>query len=156
MNIQKHILVKNFLFVTGLVVTSLALAHGGAEGVVKARMDGMSAMGKAMKSIVKEIKSRSELDTAAIYQSSQIVVKHSSMIPKMFKEESIEGPSEALPKIWVQWDDFSALAVKTQDEAEKLGGLANEGADKKQLMKQFAAVGKTCKGCHTDYRIAKD
>ena len=147
---------KSALLVIAIAGSGFAIAHGGATGIVKERMDDMSAMGKAMKTIVKQLKNKTSMDAGAVIQSSQLIVKHSSMIPQMFPQGTHGKPSEALPAIWTNWNDFTAAADKTKDEANKLQQLMTSEASHPQLMKQFATLGKTCKGCHTDFRAAKE
>lgn len=149
-------LTQSALFLVAITGASWALAHGGATGIVKERMDDMSAMGKAMKTIVKELKNKSNMNADLVMQSSQLIIQHSSMIPQMFPQGTHGKPSEALPTIWTQWDDFTRMAENTQAQASNLQQLIETEATRPQLMKQFATLGKTCKGCHTDFRAAKE
>lgn len=149
-------LIRPAVFILAIASTSLAFAHGGATGIVKDRMDSMSAMGKAMKTIIKELKSKSNMDSDLIIKSSQLIIKHSSMIPQMFPQGTHGKPSEALPTIWSEWDTFTSMAEDTGSQAGNMQKLTESEAPRPQLMKQFATLGKTCKGCHTDFRAEKE
>ena len=55
------------------------------------------------------------------------------------------------PEIWAEMDKFNAGAKKMQDEMAKLNAAAKSGS--LDAIKAAAGeVGKTCKGCHDDYR----
>ena len=130
-------------------------AHEGATGVVKERMDAMKAMGDNMKRMGAMVKGKQAFEIQAFVEGAAVVSEHSPHIPMLFPEGSGSGKSEALPKLWQQWDRFEKLAVDTSKEADKLGELAASGADEKALKRQFVMLGKSCKSCHTDYRKKK-
>ena len=133
----------------------VAHGHGGATGIVKERMDSMKEMGDAMKVMGDMVKGKRDFERSAFQQGAKTVTKHSPDIAKLFPEGSGGGVSEALPKLWLEWDQFKSLADKTTQEAHKLGELSDNGADRRALTKQFVTLGKSCKSCHTDYRKKK-
>lgn len=134
---------------------SMAWAHGGATGIVKERMENMKAMGNNMKSVAAMIKGERPFDAVAIATAAGQVSSHADKIPAMFPKGSNEKPSEALPKIWEDWDRFVELGKSLKIEAGNLKEAA-EGGDKRAIMVGFAKTGKVCSACHTDYRIEKN
>ena len=137
-----------------LAVTGV-MAHGGATGIVKDRMDAMSGMAKAMKQMAVVVRGKQEFSPQPFIDGGTVISKHSAMILEMFPEGSIKGSSEALPLIWRQWDEFSAINDQVGVSAGLLTAMALDNADKRALTKQFVAVSKGCKACHKDYRKKK-
>jgi len=138
-----------------LVSSTIVWAHGGAEGVVKERMDLMSDIGKDMKKIAAMVKGESEFDAKTIGASAKKIAEHAGEITELFPKGTTHKPSEALPAIWDQWERFSSLAKDLETEASSLSKVT-EGGDKRAIMMQFAKTGKVCSTCHTDFRLKKD
>jgi cytochrome c556 len=135
--------------------TTAVFAHGGAMGVVKERMDLMSAIGKNMKSVASMVKGDAKFDPTAIEASAKSMAEHSTKINDLFPKGSLEKPTEALPSIWEDWGRFAQLSKDLETEANKLAEVAISG-DKRAIMMQFAQTGKVCSTCHTNFRIKKD
>lgn len=138
-----------------VVGTSIAWAHGGATGIVKERMESMKVMGDSMKSVAAMVKGEKSFDAKAIAKAADQVSIHADKIPMMFPKGTNEKPSEALPKIWEDWDQFVEMGKNLKAEAENLK-VAAEGGDKRAIMVGFAKTGKICSACHTDYRVKKN
>jgi cytochrome c556 len=68
-----------------------------------------------------------------------------------FPEDTDGEGSKAKAEIWLKWDDFKDKMGAMQREAAKLAEVA-AGGDQEAIKKQFGATGKTCKGCHDDYK----
>ena len=62
--------------------------------------------------------------------------------------------SDAKPEIWAKPDDFKAKITAFKTETAKLGDLAKAG-NVDAIKAQIAATGKTCGGCHDDYRVKR-
>lgn len=91
--------------------TGLAIAHGGATGIVKERMDLMASVGKSMKTITQMLQGARPFDAAELRTAAQSIGTHGGeQMTRLFPDGSIQSPSEALPAIWQDWDRFSALA----------------------------------------------
>ncbi|OMH31753.1 cytochrome c [Motiliproteus sp. MSK22-1] len=137
------------------LVSSWASAHSGATGIVKERMDAMKDMSDQMKVMGDMIKGKQAFDVQAFIDGSAIVAKHSPEIPGLFPKGSGGHQSEALAKLWNEWERFEVKAKRTAEEADKLSELSKSGADQNALRKQFVMLGKSCKSCHKDYRKKK-
>lgn len=114
-----------------------AYSHGGATGIVKERMDGMSAMGEAIKVLSKMMRGEAEYDAAQIIQGAAVISSHSgNKLTKLFEPGSNAKPSVSRDEIWTSWDEFKELA-------DRLGILANglEAAAGNGLMNSEAAKG---------------
>lgn len=151
----KHIpLISTFLsasLIAGITLSGGVLAHGGAKGVIKERMSVMKNIGKEMKKAGAMIKGKEAFDSKRISTYAKTISETSPGIPDLFPQHSLQKPTEALPAIWEEWDQFSALSLKLTEEAGKLHDVAQNG-DRRAITMQFAKVGKVCSGCHTDYR----
>ncbi|MGB0468904.1 MAG: c-type cytochrome [Pontibacterium sp.] len=108
---------KTFLSVAIAVVFSVssqvALAHGGAKGVVKERMDLMDNMKDAMKSLVPVFKGEQTYDAEVVRKAALIIRDHSGdAMTRLFPKGSIKGHSEAKPLIWQEWGRFEGMAKR--------------------------------------------
>jgi len=73
----------------------------------------------------------------------------SARIPQLFKIRADDPKSEALPKIWEQFDTFTALANDTAKLSAQLATTVDSKADLLNVLKQMGA---SCKACHADFR----
>lgn len=111
-----------------------AWAHGGATGIVKERMDGMSAMGTVVKELSPMMQGQTPYDAEQVRAAADVMVLHAGeQMTALFPEGTGAKPSAALPSVWGDWEEFSELAeqLKIYAEGMKLGadnGLAKEKA----------------------------
>jgi cytochrome c556 len=111
-----------------------AFAHGGATGIVKERMDGMSALGKVVKALTPLMRGEVSYDAEQVRDASDVMIMHAGeQMTRLFPEGTGAKPSAALPTVWEDWEGFAELAeqLKSYAEAMKLGadnGLAKDGA----------------------------
>lgn len=103
--------------------SQLVMAHGGATGIVKERMDLMDNMKDAVKQLKAIYKGDVEYDPDTIRNAALVIRDHSGdAMSRLFPEGSLEGKSEAKPIIWQEWNRFRTLA----DDQEKIAqGLYN-------------------------------
>lgn len=138
-----------------LIFSAAAWAHSNATGVVKERMDMMEKLGKSMKTLKSLVRSQSDFDADRVAELAHAIQEMSNHIGDKFPQGSNEAPSEALPAIWQDWDRFTGLIEQMKVEAVKLGDVAGDG-DQRRVLRQFVELGKTCKSCHTDFRMKKE
>lgn len=97
-----------------------ALAHGGATGIVGERMNGMMDMARSVKALSEFIETEA-VDPAAFEQAVALIEQHAGeTMLALFPEGSIEGPSDASPTIWSEWQAFSGLAIRLENLAGDL------------------------------------
>ena len=135
-----------------------AFAHGGATGIVKERMDGMMAMGKALGTVADMFKGKTAFDADQVAAAAKIVEGHSAEMGALFPDTkaSREGKgTEALPSIWENKDEFLALASALESKSADLAKVAASN-DQSQIRRAFGEMAKTCSACHSDYRKAKN
>ncbi len=136
------------------LTTSEIIAHEGANGVVKERMESMKSVARSMKRINKALRSSSDIDRAAIKREAAAITKHARDFPQKFPVGSEGGMSEAKPEVWQNPGDFSAKSMALATAAERLSGAASIGS-REELYAGFSGVGKTCGSCHRVYRMKK-
>lgn len=108
------------------ITAGVALAHGGATGIVKERMDGMAAMQKAVKAVTPIMRGQAEYDADAVRSFAAAVETHSGeAMTKLFPKGTGGKPSEAKDEVWSDWEGFEALAM----DLEILGKALSEAAD---------------------------
>jgi len=138
-----------------MAMVTMVLAHEGATGIVKERMDSMKSMGDASKGIVDMLKGKTAYSSGALVEYATTINQHSKNIPDHYPSGSLQDVSEALPVIWERWDEFEQLAKQLESSSAALIDTA-QNKDRKAVRAQFAKVAKSCKGCHEDYRMKQD
>lgn len=141
-------LIRLLLMSVIIASPSLALAHSGATGIVKKRMETMKDVGAVMKELGAMVKGDVVFDAAIVARRGSDLKSHAAGIPALFPTGSIHGPSEALPQIWENFEEFGRIASDLESAAAELSGVTQPSA----LPAALIAAGKTCKACHTDYR----
>ena len=131
------------------VPATVVLAHSGATGIVKERMD----MFKKNQGNLKAIKShiRSE-DYGSIIKLADEIRDWAVKMPEYFPEGSNEKPSEASPAIWTDFYDFKRAAMKNEMAAKQLITAA-KAEEQKAIVDGFKAVAASCKSCHQSYKL---
>jgi cytochrome c556 len=121
---------------------SFAPAVNAAEDLLKVRKEGFEASKKSFGAIKKLLEDGGDLSAAAAPAQS---------INAFFPAGSDKGETKAKAAIWSNGADFGVKAQAFEAESAKLIQAVASG-DKAAVMKQFGAVGGTCKGCHDTYR----
>ncbi|WP_156111709.1 c-type cytochrome [Thalassospira australica] len=130
-----------------------AIAHEGATGVVKERMEGMKSIGQQVKIMVPMLKGTLPYDPVQVEKSAGIIESHSGeTFTALFPEGSNGHPSEALSDIWDDWSDFKALSDELNATAAALKSVAANGGAEGDFKAALGTMLKTCKSCHSDYR----
>jgi len=133
-----------------LVTATAALAHQGVTNpAVMARMDGMSAIAEHMKTLGQMAKGATEFDATAARSAAASIAEHAAATPELFEANETDPKSEALPEIWLNFEDFAAKATELETLATGFSTSINEPADLKAAM---GAMGANCKSCHSVYR----
>jgi cytochrome c556 len=122
------------------------------EDAVKYRQSGMFVMANHFGRIGAMVNGRAPYDAAAATANAEIVAAM-SMLPFGGFVEGTASTTKGGAKgdIWTKRADFDAGAKKMQQEVAKLVAAAKTN-NLDNLKAAFGEVGKTCKGCHDDYR----
>lgn len=133
------------------LIAATALAHAGATGVVKERMDGMKEMSYAAKAIGAVKAGAIPFSFETLNAAGREIAKHGVAARKLFPEGSLVGPSEALPAIWSDRQTFDRLLDQMNAAAERLA----VSADRDEAMAMASRIGGLCKDCHATFRKKK-
>ena len=108
-----------------LITTAVALAHGGATGIVKERMDAMGVMGDSVKTLSAMMRGETKYDEAVVRKEAARIKAHGGKaMTGLFPEGTDGAPSEAKPEIWSNWDEFETLAKRLEVLATGLDAAA--------------------------------
>ncbi len=168
-----------------VLVTGVAVAHKGASGVVKTRMETMKNMAANMKLIAQMLRDQIAFDAGKMDQAAMAIANHSgTALTKLFPKDSLHPPSEARAEIWRQWPAFQTASEALKQAAEQflkelraaqakikketnnpmvrgsfgkidVNLLPPDDKEMKRLEAAFAAMGKSCKSCHEKFRLKK-
>ena len=150
-----------------IVITGQSLAHDGAIGVVKERMDGMSSLGDHAKRVSRMLRGKTSFDLDAIDEAAHAFVEHGGKIPAFFPDTANSRESavtEALPAIWDNWDEFEAIATNFVRDSQDLQSVVNDvsgrsingKAQMSSVRSAFLKAAKNCSACHEQFRLDSD
>ncbi len=155
-------MLKRTLIAAGLasiMLTSTITAddHSPFEKQIKARkavfqvysynMGLLSAMAKGEA----EYDAQTALDAAGNLNAAAMM-KNSTMWPPGSGNDAVEG-TRALPEIWSTFPAIGEKAAALTEASTALLAVAGNGLD--ELKGAMGPVGKSCKGCHDDFRAKK-
>jgi cytochrome c556 len=141
------------LLAVSMTASMAAIAHEGATGAVKERMDGMKAIGQQVKIMVPMMKGTLPYEPEKVAQSAGIIESHAGEnFTSLFPEGSHGKPSEALDDIWTDWSKFSDLATDLQTSARALKTVAVNNGSEDAFKGALGTMLRTCKSCHIDFR----
>ncbi|EYD71431.1 c-type cytochrome [Limimaricola hongkongensis] len=104
------------------------LAHNGATGVVRERMEGMVAMRDALRDVTPMMRGEAPYDVARVVEAGRAIAAHAgSEMTRLFPEGSGGGVSYAKEAIWQERETFDALADELRRHAEGLAKAASNG-----------------------------
>ena len=131
-----------------VVVATTAVAHQGVQNqAVLARMEGMSAINAATRTLGQMARERTAFDAAAAEAARASLESHANEVVGLFEAEESDPKSEAEPAIWDNFADFSDLA---NDLVQAAAGADVRSLD--ALKRNFRAINRTCRACHGPYR----
>lgn len=122
-----------------------------APAQINQRQEVMKANGAAAKTLTQMVRGEQPWDQQAAHQAAMTLNNNSKQIPTLFPQGSGQETgvkTAALATIWQNKADFDAKAKAMEEETAKLMAANDEAAVKAQ----FPNVGKTCGGCHENYR----
>ena len=130
-------------------LSAAALAHSGATGIVKERMDRFARSKDNLKAIETYLRSG---DFDAIVPQAEEIRDWAAEMPDYFPEGSNQKPSAAAPEIWTNFHGFKTAAQTHYEAADGLVSAAMS-KDADATMAAFSATAATCKSCHQSFRI---
>ncbi|WP_417690857.1 c-type cytochrome [Roseibium sp.] len=142
------------------LLSAPGFAHGGATGVVKARMDLMGDLGKAMKSLGGMARGKTSYNAEEAMIAGESLNAHGgNALTDLFPEGSLEGPSEAREEIWTDWDRFAQFADQLQAAGKGIAAAAalqpNATSLPDDVKAAFGQAASSCSGCHKAFRLKR-
>ena len=137
--------------VAGVLGIGLAFAD---TSPIKQRQDIMKSNDEATKLVIAMLKGEKPYDGKAAGDAMKSIHNNIGTFVTLFPEGTETGEkTRALPAIWKNKKDFEDWGKQLQEDTTKAQAAAAQGED--AMKTALNDVGKTCKGCHDDYR-AKD
>ncbi len=98
-------------------------------------------------------KGKIEVDAQVVETNAQRIKQLSLMMKDYFAGDTskFNMKSDALPKIWTEFDQFSIKADALTEAASALEMAAKSG-DEGQIVSSIGPIFKSCKGCHDSYK----
>lgn len=137
---------------------SLAVAQVSPEDQIKFRKAGYNYMSWNMGKIKAQV-----IEGSVAYDQAQVAaaantiaaIANSGMgaLYGQGTEQSVGNQKTRVkPEFFTQKDEVAKVAIAFNQAANKLAKVAAEG-DKGEIAKAFGEVGKSCKGCHDQFRM---
>jgi cytochrome c556 len=132
-----------------LFALAAVIAQADSNGVYKYRSSVMKAIGGQMGSMGSSLKEDVFRENLRFHASAMADL--ADIVPTLFPQGSGAGKSETLPAVWEKPDEFKARVDDFVVAAKQLEKISSEG-DLKAFISGMQKLGKTCKGCHDDFR----
>jgi cytochrome c556 len=149
--------IRTTTLVSAALIAVVAAGTAFAADPIETRKKTMKAIGGSFGGVlVKMVKGETPYDAAAAKKAAATLNETAAGIDiaALFPKGSEKGgETEALPAIWSDAAGFKAAMDKMKSTVAAQAGNVDQGADK--LKMAVAEIGKTCKGCHDNYRAQK-
>jgi cytochrome c556 len=139
-------------FVLGLSVQ--VIAETTDENAFKYRQSIMTAMKGHAGALAMQARGLAG-DPSQVAKHANAMADLGSELHLVFAEGSMTEDSEALAAIWEKPEEFAAAVTAAEEATAALGAAADSG-DMKVIGAAFRDVGKSCKGCHDDFRVSHE
>lgn len=146
-----------FLMIAGFVAM---LSASAVLGQKKKADPNIGYRQKVMKSNIVNLKGIFDIvkkkvpHTGNLALHAQNINNNAKMILAAFKQRVVEGPTDAKPAIWENWQEFEKKVMALQRESAKLAEVARS-MDKAAFGAQLKKTGRACGACHKKFRKKK-
>ena len=130
-----------------LVLAPVAIADGQVEA--EYRQSVMKSIGGHMSAMVAILKNQVHTQDLVVHAGG--IAALADVAPNVFPEGSKIKKSRALPDIWEDRAAFDEAMNRFVSAAKEIPGAAASG-DMSQIGPALSNLGKTCKGCHDNYK----
>ncbi len=135
----------------GAFFTADASAQAKPETLVKQRQAAMTLIGKYFGPLGGMAQGRAPYNGEVVQRNAGYLDVLAKMPWDGFHESTKGVKSAALPAIWEKPDEVKQAVERFQSEVSKLASVS-KGGDEAAVKAQIGAVGKTCGGCHDNFR----
>lgn len=137
--------------VLGVGIAQGAFAQAKPEVLVKQRQAVMTLQGKYFGPMAGMAQGRVPYNAAVIQRNAGFLDNLSRMAWDGFDPSTKDEKSKTLPAAYDNAAKFKEAASRLENESAKLVAVSRSG-DEAAVKAQIGAVGKTCGGCHDDFR----
>ena len=133
------------------VAAGVVFAQAKPETLVKQRQSVMTLQGKYFGPMAAMAQGKAPYNADIVRRNAAYLDNLSRMPWDGFDPGTKDVKSAALPAIYEQPDKFKEAGSRLENEAHKLYEVSRSG-DEAAVKAQIGAVGKSCGGCHNDFR----
>jgi cytochrome c556 len=137
--------------VMGVAVAQGALAQAKPEVLVKQRQAAMTLLGKYFGPMAAMAQGKAPFNASVVQRNAGFVDNLSRMPWDGFDASTRSLDTKALPAVFGDAAKFREAASRMENEAAKLVAVSRSG-DEGATKAQIGALGKSCGGCHNDFR----
>ena len=119
----------------------------------------MKDMGDKSKIVANMFKGKTDFNAAALSDAADTFVQHGTSMSALFPDTDASrtgSKTEALPKIWDEWREFTTMVEDFISSSEALQATIKGTEDIGTLKKAFFKTTKNCSSCHKRFRKPKD
>ncbi|MGD9831734.1 MAG: cytochrome c [Piscinibacter sp.] len=144
---------SSILIAAAALATALPAAAQFAkpEDAIKYRKGAFTVMAAHFGRVAGMAQGKIPFDAKVAAQNAEVATFMSTLPFAGFGPGTDKGETRAKPEIWAEMDKFNAGAKKMQDAMASLN-VAAKGGNLDAIKAAAGEVGKTCKGCHDEYR----
>jgi len=135
----------------GMVVAQGAIAQAKPEVLVKQRQAAMTLIGKYFGPMAGMAQGKIPFNAGVVQRNAGFLDNLSRMPWDGFDASTRGIDTKALPAVYDNAEKFKEAASRLENEAAKLVAVS-KGGDEGAIKAQIGAVGKSCGGCHNDFR----
>lgn len=136
-----------------LTVTTSAMAME-PENYIKYRQAMMDAVGGHMGASTQIVRGKVDLQEDLQMHAKALAALNANLV-RLFPQGSDFGETKATAAVWDEPDKFQQAADAARDATAAFAS-AVEGGDAAAIAAAHKDVGKSCKGCHEDFRQKDD
>jgi len=148
---KKSLLAAAMAVILGVGLAQSAFAQVKPEILVKQRQAKMILQGKYLGPLFAVAQGKAPYNAAAVQRDAGFLDNLTRMAWDGFDPSTRNEKSRALPAIYDNNAKFKEYANRLENEVARLVTLS-KGGDEAAVKTQIGAIGKTCGGCHDDFR----
>jgi len=148
---MKHIGTLLSAAVIGLVISATAAAQAKPEQLVKQRQAAMTLQGKYFGPLGAMAQGKAPYNAELVRNNAAFLDVLAKMPWDGFAARTKDVKSASLPAVFTDTAKFKEAQDRLQSEISKLVSVSKSG-DEAAVKAQLGAVGKSCGGCHENFR----
>ncbi len=148
---MKHIGTLVSAAAIGLVISATAAAQVKPEQLVKQRQAAMTLQGKYFGPLGAMAQGKAPYNGELVAHNAAFLDVLTKMPWDGFAPSTKDAKSAALPAVFTDTAKFKEAQERSQREISKLVAITKSG-DEAAVKAQLGAVGKSCGGCHENFR----